>query len=232
MSKWDKYALAIQSLGVYQLMPEDKEVVDRVVNGHYDCFSNLANMFKNKDNIRILVAGMGSGHELEALKMHGFSPKNIYGITIIEADIKLSKIYFSDIFNISIGDIHNTKFDSGYFDLIISKHTLEHSISPYLALWEFNRLLKNDGYIFLEIPVEQQDRLSPFTDNYEKDTHIFGFQHICCLYPVQVLNLLLKTGFKLLDYYQAGGGYDYLASKDIMSTDTHYNWMKNYLKST
>ena len=38
------------------------------------------------------------------------------------------------------------------FDFVFARHILEHSIMPYFTLSEYNRVLKTDGILFVEIP--------------------------------------------------------------------------------
>jgi len=210
MNWYQKY-IKFQSTCLIRTELEDKSIVERVIEGHKSVLEPLYLKYKPH---QILVIGMGEGQELEALNRIGSLECDIYGGTLIKSDIDLCNIYFNNKFkNISFQDIHKMKYENNFFDLVISKHTIEHCPAPYIAFCEINRVLKNDGILFLEIPIEQQDKVNPFEAKYVENTHIFNFHHIMCLYPSQVLNLGLKTGFELLDYYQGGGGYDYIFKK-------------------
>jgi SAM-dependent methyltransferase len=44
------------------------------------------------------------------------------------------------------------KLPSGTYDFVLSSHVLEHSANPILALSEWKRLLKDDGYLVLVLP--------------------------------------------------------------------------------
>lgn len=50
------------------------------------------------------------------------------------------------------GDIHELPFEDDYFDHVISKETLEHMISPTIALFEINRVMRKGGTFVHYIP--------------------------------------------------------------------------------
>ena len=49
-------------------------------------------------------------------------------------------------------DIQNLPFDAGSFDAIVCNAVLEHVPYPELAIYEFFRVLKPGGYLWLEVP--------------------------------------------------------------------------------
>jgi glycosyltransferase involved in cell wall biosynthesis len=54
--------------------------------------------------------------------------------------------------HIHIMDMHNMSFNDDSFDIIYACHALEHSLHPQKATNEFVRIVKNNGYIAMEIP--------------------------------------------------------------------------------
>lgn len=53
-------------------------------------------------------------------------------------------------------DVTNLPFENNYFDLILSGHVIEHIEDENKILSEFNRVLKDDGMIFLSFPYSPQ----------------------------------------------------------------------------
>ncbi|WP_300367238.1 class I SAM-dependent methyltransferase [Brachyspira sp.] len=53
-------------------------------------------------------------------------------------------------------DVTNLPFENNFFDLIISSHVIEHIEDENKILSEFNRVLKDDGLIFLSFPYSPQ----------------------------------------------------------------------------
>jgi hypothetical protein len=49
-------------------------------------------------------------------------------------------------------DFHDLKFESNFFDLVISVNTLEHAYWPILMMFEMNRVSKE--FIYIQLPVQ------------------------------------------------------------------------------
>jgi ubiquinone/menaquinone biosynthesis C-methylase UbiE len=78
----------------------------------------------------------------------------------------------------------------GYYDeavdFIFLRHSLEHSPYPIFTLVEYNRVLKQHGYIYIEVPAPDCDRL-----------HEYNLNHYSILGQHQLAALLKRTGFEL-----------------------------------
>lgn len=77
-------------------------------------------------------------------------------------------------------DMHDLSFSKECFDFVLFNNALEHSISPYLALYEAARVLRVGGGLLVGLPVGEG--------------HDFGDAHFLNLSRNQVLNLLVKVG--------------------------------------
>ena len=51
-------------------------------------------------------------------------------------------------------------------DLIWCRHCLEHSVYPLFTLYEFHRLLRNGGQVYVEVPAPDCDRKHEFNPNH------------------------------------------------------------------
>jgi len=96
--------------------------------------NNIPEEYKYK---KILMLGCGDGCELEVLKERGFT--DVIGITYDKNEFKDAKMEDNKIVR---GEMHELPFEDNTFDFVYSKETLEHSIAPYIALCELNRVMK------------------------------------------------------------------------------------------
>lgn len=96
--------------------------------------NNIPDKYKNK---KILMLGCGDGCEIEVLKGRGFT--DVIGLTYDRREFKDAKVNDD---NVVRGEMHDLPFEDNTFDFVYSKETLEHSITPYIALCELNRVMK------------------------------------------------------------------------------------------
>jgi SAM-dependent methyltransferase len=141
--KWNRYL---------NLMP--KEMADRD-RGTEDLSLPLGkgNLDYLSDCRVILDIGCGTGVAINELYNQG---KDVSGITINEVEKKKAIEKYGEWIGglIAIGDVHELPWASDLFDGVIMWEILEHTISPLIALWEANRVLKMGGKLVLMIPHE------------------------------------------------------------------------------
>lgn len=63
---------------------------------------------------------------------------------------------YSESADIRIMDMHDLVFPDNSFDLVFASHSLEHSYNPQQAINEFVRVMKNEAYLTVEVPVNYQ----------------------------------------------------------------------------
>jgi ubiquinone/menaquinone biosynthesis C-methylase UbiE len=63
---------------------------------------------------------------------------------------------FSNDNRITVGDMHDIPFEEDSFDVLISVDNMEHAYDPAKALSEFRRVVKSDGIMGIEVPVNFQ----------------------------------------------------------------------------
>ncbi len=111
----------------------------------------LEKYLPNKE-LKILEIGAGDGGETRLLMDAGWT--NITGITVGQKNISRAKdIYGVDLLYM---DMHFMDFLRGTFDAIIGFQTYEHTPAPILLGLEFNRVLKAEGKLLLEVPIGAQ----------------------------------------------------------------------------
>lgn len=112
---------------------------------------------------RVLCVGCRNVSELNYLKTKG--AKCVNGIDL-----------FSECKDIVVMDMHDMKFSDNEYDLIFSAHSLEHAHSISKAVNEMLRVVKDDGYIAIEVPVKYQTGGADIVDfdNLENLHETFG----------------------------------------------------------
>lgn len=142
---------------------------------------NFLNQFAIKEDSSVIDIGCGDGYFLELLQEKGF--KNVAGVTKGEEDIKncadkgIKKIYNTDMTFTHIKE---------QYDVLWCRHCLEHSPYPYLTLHEFNRLIKMNGYAYIEVPE---------AEGYVK--HENNANHYSMLTKRNWVSLILRCGFDI-----------------------------------
>lgn len=120
------------------------------IEGFKKEFSKISSLL-NK-NSKILCLGARTGQEVQALRDLGF--ENSIGIDIVP---------FEPL--VILGDIHNLNFEDESFDLVYS-NILDHSLYPSKMISEIERVLKVDGFAFLQIQYGiHQDEYTEFKIN-------------------------------------------------------------------
>ncbi len=79
-------------------------------------------------------------------------------------------------------------YDDETFDCVFILGTIEHTHAPFVALCEANRVLKKDGYLFLDMCSIGGMQIMDNRFDYHKSV----------LFPIQIKDLLLRTNFHLI----------------------------------
>lgn len=155
-----------------------KKITEEVTNTYI-------NPLKLKKDSNILDIGCGYGYFLDLMKEKGYT--GLTGITLSESNAKLAR---ERGHNVKEYDPSFIPQKDGYIDesvdFIFLRHTLHHSPYPIFSLVEYNRLLKQGGKIYIEVPAPDCDRQHEFNSN------IYSI-----LGKTQLMALLMRTGFKI-----------------------------------
>lgn len=155
-----------------------KQITGEVIKGYVDPL-NLP-----KD-AKILDLGCGPGYFLDEMKSRGYT--NLVGVTLSPGDVKLCEDKGHTIKRYDLSFIPQK---DGYYDesvdFIFLRHALEHSPYPVFSLMEYNRVLKQGGRIYIEVPAPDCDR-----------KHEFNLNHYSILGQTQLAALLVRTGFNI-----------------------------------
>jgi len=149
--------------------------------------NRLNTIEKFKKRGKILDVGSGVGFFLNIAKAHNWAT---YGLEISENLADYSRKRFG--LNISF-DL--TKFSKNYFDVITMWHVLEHIKNPVNFLKRIKPYLKQDGFLFIEVP----NFASLSAKRYKERWGYLGVPEHLYQYTPKTLQLILeKANFELV----------------------------------
>ncbi|MEQ1586318.1 MAG: methyltransferase domain-containing protein [Cyclobacteriaceae bacterium] len=131
---------------------ESKDAIDHTIKHNLKSLSNFGGVRMDKlikpvsvlENIskdsKILVIGPRNEDDILSLIGHGFKSNNIIGLDLIS---------YSPF--IEVGDMHNTRFQDSFFDVVICGWTLSYSNEPHKFANELIRILKNNGVVAIGV---------------------------------------------------------------------------------
>lgn len=139
-------------------------------------------------NYKILDLGCGPGYFLDEMKQREYT--DVTGVTLSPGDIKICE---DKGHKIAKYDLSFLPQKDGYFDesvdFIFLRHALEHSPYPIFSLMEYNRVLKQGGKMYIEVPAPNCERM-----------HEYNLNHYSILGENQLAALLTRCGFDI-DYF-------------------------------
>lgn len=133
----------------------------------------------------ILDLGCGPGYFLDCMKEREYT--NVVGVTLSAGDIKICKDKGHTIKKYDLSFLPQSDgYNDETVDFIFLRHALEHSPYPVFSLIEYNRVLKQGGKMYIEIPAPDCERQHEFNPN-----------HYSILGSMQLGGLLMRTGFNI-----------------------------------
>jgi 2-polyprenyl-3-methyl-5-hydroxy-6-metoxy-1,4-benzoquinol methylase len=144
----------------------------------------LKEVLRYKNSGRLLDVGCALGFFLNFAQNYF----ETYGIEISAFAVEKAKKIASHS-KISIGSAEDKiLFDNEFFDTVTLYDVLEHLIRPQACLDEIFRILKKNGYLFLQTPTDTSQRILP------DPTHVSLFS------KKELFAILEKAGFKIIDF--------------------------------
>lgn len=143
----------------------------------------IENYLRDKKDDKILDVGCGQGYACLRFKEAGY--ENIIAITLSDEDVKATRDRGFECYKM---DMSFLCFSDKTFDVLWVRHTLEHSPYPYLTLLEFNRVLKDKGKAYIEMPKANTPRTLEHWPNHYS---IFGVKMWASLFARSGFNIPL-----------------------------------------
>ena len=109
-------------------------------------FSLLKQYLPNKNQLKILDVGCGTGTTLRKLEKYGHAT----GVDISEEAVKFCKL--RGCRNVHRVDEHDLFFEDYAFDVVVALDVIEHISDDCAALSEYYRVTKQDGILLLTVP--------------------------------------------------------------------------------
>jgi SAM-dependent methyltransferase len=159
-----------------------KNIAPLISYERFHIFATYKNSIEYVDK-SILLSGCGTGSE--ALVVLNLGCQEVYGVDIDEDAINFAKKRFARYKNIKFLEKNPNK--NGYFDLIISRHVIEHisrdNWTDYFT--DLSRLLKKGGQILLDVP----NHLNPM----EPHTELLFFHYLPKKLKKEIISYCKKT---------------------------------------
>jgi len=197
MNKRKYYHFGERWKALLEILTEaDKERQVHVPLQDYDPFIKTFREYCHpKEYPRIIDLGMGSGTELAGLADQGY--REIVGINYNERIHSINEMRFHKATGTTItllnyfdmhrlSDIFTEVISYPYYDAIFCLQTLEHALSPFLAILEMRAVLRDGGRVYLDLPDSRDEAM------------LRTLQHTSVLNEMQWEALFIKAGFYLI----------------------------------
>ncbi len=131
-------------------------------------------------------------------------------------------------------DITNIEFEDNSFDVILCIHVLEHIVDDKKAIGELFRVLKPNGYVIIQAPIDR-DREVTYEDknitSLEEREKTFGQKDHVRLYGMDIKDRLEQIGFDVrVDDYAQELGSDMIERYGLLSRENIYFCRKHIVK--
>jgi len=152
------------------------------IKRHNNAFIFMKPYIKSYKEEPILDIGCRDGHILEILKENGFT--NLHGLDVVKKYLIDKDVNY---YNCDAAQMDKI-FDEESFSAVIISHVLEHMVDPDIVINQIHRILKPDGMLYIEIPLESKIR--------PDQGHFTFFKKPKHLYT------LLENKFEILETFQ------------------------------
>jgi SAM-dependent methyltransferase len=143
---------------------------------------------------RVLDIGCGTGDRLDIFRSQGFET---YGIEISD-----SASYAKDHLKLNVmrGDLFSASFPDRFFDIVTLYNVLEHTHHPKKVCNEIHRILKDDGFLIIQVPNKDSLQYKIFREKwaaFDVPRDLYYFR------PDILRSLLERVGFTVtkLDHF-------------------------------
>ena len=160
---------------------------------HDDIIRQLASTFlpqlTKANHAMIIDIGSGPGIFLESARALGY--QNLVGVTLSDEDVTACQQRGFQTIKSSMSDLD---LADESVDVIWCRHALEHSPYPLFTLYEFDRVLRPQGRMLIEVPAP---------DNARAFIHEYNPNHYSIMGLRMWDGLFEKSGFEIDQYFNS-----------------------------
>lgn len=164
--------------------------------GHQDDYEAILRMMgdKPKERLKLLEVGCANGSFL-------LTASKTFDVEGVELNDSTAEVGRQHGFNVKTGRISDVDGENIY-DIIVMLQVLEHIVKPGELLREVFRLLKPDGYLYVDVP-----NIDSASFNYlnQKHVHISSYGHVSMFNRESLIKLCERYGLQLVAHEFCGG---------------------------
>lgn len=161
--------------------------------------SYLSHLLGGRLGGRVLEIGCSNGVFLDLFKEKKYET---WGVEPSES----AKIAGKKGHKIIRGFFESVSLPTGFFDLVIINHTLEHMDNPVEVLKKVHKVLKKDGVVFVDVP--NFGSLSSKILG-KRWPYLLPEEHKHQFTKESLTNLLINSGFKVIHWESRSGIFEY-----------------------
>lgn len=151
---------------------------------HRLCFPHLVSYLNRMKQAKILEVGKSNCFSVFFSRFKGWSY------------LSVGKRSDNDL----LADIEHMPFPSESFDVILCFHVLEHVDNDQVALSELYRLLKQDGVLYVQIPMCKGETIEGAWLSPARRTELFGQVDHLRLYGIDINERFEKASFQVCEW--------------------------------
>ncbi len=170
------------------------------VDEYYDHLYDLISPYISEDSKILDIAGAWGEF---AAYMMGLGYKDITDLDPSERCLENAKEL--GVKTIKTDSTAMDALEDASYDLIILNHSLEHILDVKSTMENIIRILKDDGYLFIEIPDAEH-----YVDEEAAPFNFFTYEHVLHMSMNDLENLAAQFGFEIIDkgnYYKKVSNY-------------------------
>jgi 2-polyprenyl-3-methyl-5-hydroxy-6-metoxy-1,4-benzoquinol methylase len=154
----------------------DRKIIDRQL------IPFIQNSYPDKKDINILDIGCNEGYAMEKFSELGYT--NVQGITIEKEE--WDKCKAKDL-KVHLMDYNFNQVMNNYFHVVWMRQSLQFSHMPFFTLLELNRMMKINGWAYIEVPHSTNEH-----------------KYYATLHPDNYRLFMIRAGFEIVqyDYYE------------------------------
>ena len=172
----------------------------------------FGDMFSKNKNMKVLDIGSATGYFLAHLKVLGLDVENLYGSEYTVTFRNFSKNYYG------LKHVYEEVPKDVQFDFILLNHVLEHMHEPDKKLEFYKTILKDDGVLSLWVPTWHDVCFDSAKRVVESFEDLYNVSHINTWSERGFLNLLNKTGWKVVRQDRRFYGFSVILKKGEKQT--------------